>query len=220
MAKFNRHNSANANITAVEVVEMRRLYHEEGWTQARIMRHFHVNGVPKIGIAQVGRILRGEAWAGRAGAEIVHRDELENAEAGFVAEDPNSPPTAEQMAYFPNELGPKRTVPPTPKVMVEASRRAMGRMKALGFLNEELEQLHEQDNDQTNGGPRNDAGGTNQPERGEGTDQGRLADDVCQAASGNLGDRKGRNGTGISGEGEELADKPAAHGTRDGGKGG
>lgn len=49
-------NKRSAKLTPSEVIEMRRLYSEEGWTQGRCARHFGIS------VGQVGRIVRGEHW--------------------------------------------------------------------------------------------------------------------------------------------------------------
>ena len=54
---FRSGNSRAAKLTASEVYELRRLYLQENWTQGRLARHF------QVGVGQVGRIVRGEAWA-------------------------------------------------------------------------------------------------------------------------------------------------------------
>lgn len=56
MTNFARKNTKQAKLTLVEVDEMRRLYREDGWTQAALSRRFG------IGVQQVGRIVRGECW--------------------------------------------------------------------------------------------------------------------------------------------------------------
>lgn len=56
MTNFTRKNTKQAKLTLTEVDEMRRLYREEGWTQAALSRRFGV------GVQQVGRIVRGECW--------------------------------------------------------------------------------------------------------------------------------------------------------------
>lgn len=52
----------SAKLTPEQVVEIRRLYFQEHWTQARLARRFQIT------IGTVGRIVRGETWQGRAGA--------------------------------------------------------------------------------------------------------------------------------------------------------
>lgn len=56
MTGFGLRNLGAAKLSAAQVVELRRLYQEEGWTQGRLARHF------QVGVGQVGRIVRGEAW--------------------------------------------------------------------------------------------------------------------------------------------------------------
>lgn len=54
--KFRKHNTRSADLTAPEVLEIRRLYHKEGWTQRQLSHQFDVAAVT------IGRIVRGESW--------------------------------------------------------------------------------------------------------------------------------------------------------------
>ena len=55
MSKFSPHNTKGAKISNDQVLELRQLYHEEGWTQAQLARKYQVN------VNTVGRIVRGES---------------------------------------------------------------------------------------------------------------------------------------------------------------
>ena len=55
MSKFSRGNTRAAKLSNEDVFEMRRLYQDEGWTQAQLSRHFGVV------VNTVGRIVRGES---------------------------------------------------------------------------------------------------------------------------------------------------------------
>ena len=55
MSKFSPGNSKAAKLSNEDVFEMRRLYQDEGWSQARLARHFGVV------VNTVGRIVRGES---------------------------------------------------------------------------------------------------------------------------------------------------------------
>jgi hypothetical protein len=53
-------NTKAAKLTATQVAEIRRKYNDEGCTQGELSRIYGV------GIGQIGRIVRGEAWATHA----------------------------------------------------------------------------------------------------------------------------------------------------------
>lgn len=53
---FRKGHTAAAKITAVDAAEIYRLWNEEGWSQARIARHYHMSET------QIGRICRGTSW--------------------------------------------------------------------------------------------------------------------------------------------------------------
>lgn len=72
MSRFRRGHTAAAKLDGVRVLEIRRLYHEEGWSQGRLAREFGV------GTGQIGRIVRNEAWQeysqiGRTESEVLHQ---------------------------------------------------------------------------------------------------------------------------------------------------
>lgn len=53
---FRRGHTAAAKLKATDVVEVLRLWTEEGWSQARIARHLNMSET------QIGRICRGTSW--------------------------------------------------------------------------------------------------------------------------------------------------------------
>lgn len=55
MTKFAPGNSRAARVSNEQVLEIRRLYHDEGWTQGRLAREFGLN------INTIGRMVRGES---------------------------------------------------------------------------------------------------------------------------------------------------------------
>lgn len=55
MSKFAQGNHKSAKLTNEQVMELRRLYFDEGWNQAALARHYQVN------VNTVGRIVRGES---------------------------------------------------------------------------------------------------------------------------------------------------------------
>ena len=57
MSKFGKNHSKAAKLTGTQVMEIRARY-LEGETQGSLCREFNV------GIAQIGKIVRGEAWKG------------------------------------------------------------------------------------------------------------------------------------------------------------
>jgi len=61
MAKFHRHHTKAAKLTAEKVLEIRRLYHEENRTQASLAREFEVTD------GTIGRIVRGTSWQAYGG---------------------------------------------------------------------------------------------------------------------------------------------------------
>lgn len=56
MSKFQQQNIRAGKLTPSAVIELRRLYHEERWTQGALARKY------QISVGQVGRIVRGESW--------------------------------------------------------------------------------------------------------------------------------------------------------------
>lgn len=56
MSKFHRGHTQAAKLKTEDVVEIRRLYAEEGWTQGMLSKRY------QVGVGQIGRIVRGEAW--------------------------------------------------------------------------------------------------------------------------------------------------------------
>jgi DNA-binding transcriptional regulator LsrR (DeoR family) len=56
--KFTRGHRRAAKLTPEQVLEIRRLYSEEGWTQSRLSLTFGMS------VGQIGRIVRGEQWQG------------------------------------------------------------------------------------------------------------------------------------------------------------
>ena len=55
MTKFTPGNTRAARISNEQVLELRRLYFDENWSQARLARHYQVN------VNTIGRIVRGES---------------------------------------------------------------------------------------------------------------------------------------------------------------
>jgi hypothetical protein len=116
MSQFRRHNVASGSrkLTPEQVFEMRERW-QEGWTYGRLSRHYG------IGVGQVGRICRGEAWQGFANPvvegpngpedwrEAAKRSE-ERFKAGLIAEGLAKPedfvgePTAERQQALMNKL--------------------------------------------------------------------------------------------------------------------
>lgn len=83
MADYKRYNTRSSKLTIVEVRELRRLYHEEGWSQGRLARKYDLS------VVQVGRIVRGES----------QRSVPETADTTDSEVDPNAPaPSAEEIA--------------------------------------------------------------------------------------------------------------------------
>lgn len=78
MTNFTRKNTKQAKLTLAEVDEMRKLYREDGWTQAALSRRFGV------GVQQVGRIVRGECWQ-TPSAQIQPRLSVEESLAHVLA---------------------------------------------------------------------------------------------------------------------------------------
>jgi transposase-like protein len=56
VTKFKAHNRRAAKLSGEQVLEIFHLYHEEGWSQGRLSREF------EVGAAQIGKIVRREAW--------------------------------------------------------------------------------------------------------------------------------------------------------------
>lgn len=56
MSKFSLGHYRAAKLTPSDVLEIRRLYSEENWSQGRLAREF------KMSVGQIGRIVRGESW--------------------------------------------------------------------------------------------------------------------------------------------------------------
>lgn len=54
--KFVQGHKRSAKLNPEQVLEIRRLYAEENWTQGRLAREF------KMSVGQIGRIVRGEQW--------------------------------------------------------------------------------------------------------------------------------------------------------------
>ena len=72
--KMGFRNTKAAKLTPSQVVEIRTRY-EEGETQAHLSRVFGV------GVQQIGRIVRGEAWQGKAPAEVRRKSPEEIAQS-------------------------------------------------------------------------------------------------------------------------------------------
>ena len=90
------------------VGDMRRKY-GEGWTQGALAKHF------RIGIAQVGRIVRGEAWMAGAGNRDQTPAEQERMLARLMAvqEEVLEKQRLEAIGMTLDEQ-PKRVIPPSP----------------------------------------------------------------------------------------------------------
>lgn len=56
MSKFQKGQHRAAKLTPEQVIEIRRLYSEENWSQPMLARYFGISG------GQIGRIVRGESW--------------------------------------------------------------------------------------------------------------------------------------------------------------
>ena len=56
MPKFTLGHHRAAKLSPSQVLELRTLYAEQGWSQGRLARHFGLS------VGQVGRIVRGESW--------------------------------------------------------------------------------------------------------------------------------------------------------------
>lgn len=54
--KFTPGHKRAAKLTALEVIAIREKYWQQGYTQGQLAREYHV------GTAQIGKIVRGEAW--------------------------------------------------------------------------------------------------------------------------------------------------------------
>lgn len=98
MSKFSRSNTRAAKLTADQVLEMRRLYHDERWSQGRLAQRYGISS------CQVGRIVRGESWQQYGGT--VSDDELEHraATSGYQ-------PTAQELADSMARLDALRSAP-------------------------------------------------------------------------------------------------------------
>jgi len=74
---FSRRNIASAKLTPQSVLEIRQLYND-GWSQGRLARHFHVS------VITIGRVVRGESW--QQYYQEPHPDEIRDSEARFMQE--------------------------------------------------------------------------------------------------------------------------------------
>ena len=70
----------SAKLTPEQVLDMRRLYAEEGWSQGRLARHFCMS------VGQVGRIVRGEQWQDYP--QVLTDQEIEHRMATLPPPDP------------------------------------------------------------------------------------------------------------------------------------
>lgn len=107
MSKFTVGHRRSAKLTPEQVLDMRRLYAEEGWSQGRLARHFCLS------VGQVGRIVRGEQWQDYP--QVLTDQEIEHRMA--ILPQPDAATLEESMARLSEKLlnplspGPKEIDP-------------------------------------------------------------------------------------------------------------
>lgn len=81
MTKFSRGHVSAAKATPVIIMEIRRLYEEEGWSQGRIARECQGLFGIQLSVVQIGRIVRYECWQQFKTGEQAGKQEVEHSQA-------------------------------------------------------------------------------------------------------------------------------------------
>ena len=134
MTKFTPGQHRAAKLAPDQVIEIRRLYAEAGWSQGRLAREFEMS------VGQIGRIVRGESWTGYTlpptEQEIAHRMLMD------------SPPSAAEIAASAARLTAKLTEPsPPPDPPPEAPEDYASRISRMAA---ELRERSTETRDETN----------------------------------------------------------------------
>ena len=127
---FERKNSSAAKLTA-EDVRLIREYYGEGATQGQLCRHYGVS------VGQIGRIVRGESWAGKAADGMKAAAEAARSLARVQAMLADEPVEAPAM--------PRAAPPPSPLEGADVASEVSGASEALQAraraYNVDIEQL-------------------------------------------------------------------------------
>jgi hypothetical protein len=127
--KFTRGHRRSAKLTPGQVLEIRRLYSEEGWTQSRLSLTFGMS------VGQIGRIVRGEQW--QSYTQIPDEQEIEDR---MVREPASAEEIAESQARMKVILeAPPPAPAPTPSNATDLASLLDGLRKRRAELQQQVD---------------------------------------------------------------------------------